>query len=140
VSADQAGWSREDEEEIRRLLVECVYLIDHNMADKVPDLWVDEGVQALGDNVMNGKKEIAAWAAKRATQERQSLHVVSNMRITPTGPDRAESVAYMVVYMQDPGGPTPEAPLGVGEYRDEFVRRDGRWYFISRRTVSVGHR
>jgi hypothetical protein len=132
--------SSDDEEEIRGLIIECAYLFDHGMADKVPDLWVDEGVLKLGDNVMNGKPEIVAWTAKRATQERQSLHTISNIRVTPTGPDRAEAVAYMVVYMQDPGGPTPEAPMGVGEYRDEFVRRDGRWFFINRRTVAVGHR
>jgi hypothetical protein len=140
VSTQQATLSREDEEQIRGLIIEIAYLLDHKGDAKVPDLWVDEGVLKLGDNVMNGKDEITAWGAKRITQERQGMHVISNIRITPTEPDRAEGVAYYVVYVQDPGGPTPEAPMSVGEYRDEFVRRDGRWYFINRYTVAVGHR
>ncbi len=129
-----------DEEEIRALVIEFVWRVDHNQADAVYELFTDDGELTVGPSAMRGRGAITAWGAKRALQARQSLHLVSNIRITSSSPGRAEANSYLVVYTQDPGGPSPEVPLSVGEYLDEFVKTESGWRFASRHTVTLGQR
>jgi hypothetical protein len=129
-----------DEDEIRDLVIEFVWRVDHGQADTVHELFTDDGELTLGPNAMRGRGAIVAWGARRAMEARQSLHLVSNIRITASTPDQAQVNSYLVVYVEDPGGPSPDTPLSVGEYRDEFVKTDVGWRFASRRTVTLGQR
>jgi len=51
---------------------------------------------------------------------------VSNVRIDVDGPDAARGASYFFVF-------TDRGPDHWGRYRDEYVRRDGRWLFRYRR-------
>jgi len=53
-------------------------------------------------------------------------HHVSNVRIDVDGPDAARGASYFFVF-------TDRGPDHWGRYRDEYVRRDGRWLFRYRR-------
>ncbi len=69
-------------------------------------------------------------------------HIVTNQRVTMTGPDSATGICYLIVYNNpDPadenGIPDMRPPSTVGEYRDEFIRAAGEWRFRERRLTRV---
>jgi hypothetical protein len=134
------GLDHEDVTEIERLIVEFVWRVDHQSADTVHELFVEDGELTWGGNPMRGRSEIIEWGSKRAGQEGQSLHVCSNIRVVPTGPDRVQVTTYMLAYMRDPGRPAPEGPVGMGEYDDELVKQNGQWFFTKRRVILLGSR
>ena len=66
-------------------------------------------------------------------------HVISNMRVTLTGPGEASCASYLTVYRDDDGGPKPvplRQPALVGMYHD-VLRKTGQAWQLSGRSVSV---
>jgi hypothetical protein len=140
VTEDAAGIDDADRRAIELLIVEFAWRVDHDRADTVHSLFVENGRLVLGPHHLDGDSAIAEWGANRAGQERRSMHVCSNIRITSPGPDLATATTYAVIYMADRGGPVPGSPLSVGEYHDEFARRTDGWRFTQREMVMLANR
>jgi len=59
------------------------------------------------------------------------------MRFVADGPDAAEGITILTVYMVAGPGAATTLPLQVGEDHDRFVRTDDGWRLASRRWVEL---
>ena len=125
-----------------RLVYRYAQLLDLGRAEKVPELFVDDGVWELPGRIrFAGRAELDAGIPTRLTAPgRTARHLCMNVVIDVLGPDEAVGTSYMVNYRyDDPSGvPADVAPTGdpvyIGEYRDRFVRTEDGWRFHQRRT------
>lgn len=125
-----------------RLVYRYAQLLDLGQQDKVPALFVDDGVWELPGRIrFAGRAELDAGIPTRLNAPgRTARHLCMNVVIDVLGPDEAVGTSYMVNYRyDDPSGvPADLAPTGdpvyIGEYHDRFVRTEGGWRFRRRRT------
>ncbi|MBV9542295.1 MAG: nuclear transport factor 2 family protein, partial [Alphaproteobacteria bacterium] len=115
--------------------------VDHGEAERVAELFEDDGVWASPENTMTGVAKIRAGFRQRQDNiARMSRHVCCNLLIDVVDADHASGTVYLTLYRHD-GEPTRRtspsaAPAIVGEYRDQFVRTSGGWRF-ARREIAV---
>ena len=125
-----------------RLVYRYAQLLDLGQAEKVPELFVDDGVWELPGRIrFAGRAELDAGIPTRLNAPgRTARHLCMNVVIDVLGPDEAVGTSYMVNYRyDDPSGvPADVAPTGdpvyIGEYHDRFVRTEDGWRFHQRRT------
>jgi 3-phenylpropionate/cinnamic acid dioxygenase small subunit len=136
-----------DQLEIRNLLATVAQLADGgDLTDYAQcftsdAVWVppeSAGVELLGAE-RSGIADMLAGAQERRDAGIQgpgtnTRHVVSSMRVTADGPDRARGRTYWRYY-----GQTDAVPqlLTMGHYDDEFVRSADGWR-IAKRTIVRG--
>jgi hypothetical protein len=67
---------------LEELIRQHSWLIDHGAADRLPDLYEDDGrLIGIGTDKV-GRQAIAAWADQRtAMTERRSRHVLTNLTL-----------------------------------------------------------
>lgn len=118
--------------ELARLVVELTWRIDHGQASRVHELFVDDGVLALGGR-QEGREAIRGWGVQREASPRQSRHVCTDMRFTVASPTEADGTTTVTVYLREGDGPASTVPTVIGEYQDTFTRApDGGWAFRTR--------
>lgn len=126
---------------IEQLIQRHAWLIDHGEADKVGELFADDGaLYGVGPDKV-GRAAIAEWGRQRAAMgERRSRHVQSNILIEPAGPDAARGRVVLTLYRHDGPGQGSATPLLVAEYADRYAKDPhGSWLFAERRlTVLFG--
>ena len=136
-----AGLSPQDRLAIEQLIQRHAWLIDHGEADKVGELFAEEGaLYGIGPDKV-GRKAIAEWGRQRsAMTERRSRHLQSNILIEPLAADAARGWVALTLYRHDGPGQGSATPLLVAEYADRYTREpDGSWLFTERRlTVLFG--
>jgi len=123
----------EDKDAIRELLAEYCFRLDDGHFDDMAALFSEDGTWDTAFGKATGRAAIARLAADiraRAGADRpRAAHLVTNIVIALDGA-RAEVRSNWMVMQNSPGGPR----LGSGGgYRDEIVRRDGRWLFFYRK-------
>jgi ketosteroid isomerase-like protein len=120
-----------------RLVYEYCHLIDLGTADRVHELFTDDGVWEAGRIVMTGIEEIREGFGRRAEMSRTSRHVCTNVVINVLSEDSAEGVSYVTLYRHDGEGdgpaPTNDQPVMVGHYADRFARTEDGWRIAHRR-------
>lgn len=113
------------------LIAQYTHLVDGGEAAKAAGLFTDDGVFVSRNLNMRGREELIKGYENRQRQPYHSRHVMTNLRITLTGPDTAESTAYLTLY-RDVNGLTP---IGVAEAQDRFRRTPDGWRFAERRLI-----
>lgn len=86
------------------------------------------------DNPIQGREAIvASFRARPAT--RITRHIFSNIVVTVDSEAEARAVSQVVLYAGAAveGGVAKSDPPLVGAFEDRFVKRDGRWLFLSRK-------
>jgi 3-phenylpropionate/cinnamic acid dioxygenase small subunit len=126
----------EDYEAIRRLSYEYTFLLDEGDFDAVAALLAEAELQPVMRGVasepLTGAAAIRAFYADQVVVhdgDPRTRHVISNHAIAVTG-DEATARCYFTVLMKPPGEPY-QTVVG-GQYRDRFVREDGRWRFAAK--------
>lgn len=130
-----AGLSPQDRLAIEQLIQRHAWLIDHGEADKVGELFAEDGaLYGIGPDKV-GRKAIAEWGRQRAAMtERRSRHLQSNILIEPLGAETARGWVVLTLYRHDGPGEGSATPLLIAEYADRYVREpDGTWLFAERR-------
>lgn len=136
------------ERECERLVTRCCHYVDHGEAQRIADLFTEDGVwTAPGIVTMRGQQELRKGLGERqARTTRVARHVCTNLLLTVIDENTAEGVVYLTLYRhdrkegEDEGELAPlEAPLMLGEYRDRFVRTPDGWR-IAHREVAVSFR
>ena len=126
---------------IEQLIQRHAWLIDHGEADKVGELFAQDGaLYGVGPDKI-GRPAIAEWGRQRAAMsERRSRHVQSNMLIEAVAPDSARGWLVLTLYRHDGPDQGSATPLLIAEYADRYAREtDGTWLFAERRlTVLFG--
>jgi len=131
--------SESDYIELSRLVIEHTYRNDSGRPDTVHELYTEDGVLELQGTTLRGRQAIAEWGRQLAKNPpwRVIRHVCSNMRFVADGPDAAEGITILTVYMVAGPGAATTVPLQVGEDHDRFVRTDDGWRLASRRWVEL---
>lgn len=124
-----------------RLVTSYCHLVDHGEAEKIADLFTEEGVWTSPEFTATGREEVrSAMGQRQANVNRMSRHVCNNFKLDVLDESHAEGVVYLTLYRHDgkPGRRVSplEVPVMVGEYRDSFVRGEEGWK-ISRREIVV---
>lgn len=136
-----AGLSPQDRLAIEQLIQRHAWLIDHGEADKVGELFAEDGaLYGIGPDKV-GRAAIAEWGRQRAAMtERRSRHLQSNILIEPLAADAARGWVALTLYRHDGPGQGSATPLLIAEYADRYAREpDGSWLFTERRlTVLFG--
>lgn len=129
------GLSPQDHIAIEQLIQRHAWLIDHGEADKVGELFAEDGaLYGVGPDKV-GRAAIAEWGHQRAAMsERRSRHVQSNILIEAVAPDAARGWVVLTLYRHGGPGAGSATPLLIAEYADRYVRSpDGTWLFAERR-------
>lgn len=122
--------AREVVADCERLCLDYAHFVDAGRMDEWAGLFADDAELVLFGKTHKGRAAIraAVGAGSGAT-----MHVTSNIRVTPLGPDEAEGSAYVAAYARS-GGERPAAlsPVAVGVYRDRYRRTPDGWRFALR--------
>jgi len=131
--------SQSDYIELSRLVIEHTYRNDSGRPDTVHELYAEDGVLELQGTTLRGRQAIAEWGRQLVKNPpwRIIRHVCGNMRFVADGPDAAEGITILTVYMVSGPGAATTLPLQVGEDHDRFVRTPEGWRLASRRWVEL---
>lgn len=95
----------------------------------------------IGD--FRGRTAIRAVMEERPSRA-QTRHVMGSIHVQVDDADHASALSYCTVYRDlawsGEGPALLEAPEMLVDYRDRFVRVDGRWLIASRHTTMVFQR
>lgn len=100
-------------------------------------VWADDAVWQVSEELaFRGRDEIAVAIAKQWESTRHAHHWTSNPAITIDGETaEARFDVHSEVQLLDGGW-----LLIAGEYGDRYVKRDGRWWMLSRRARVLSQR
>lgn len=138
------GTRTQIERACERLVMTYTHLVDFGGADKIADLFTEDGeFVGGGANLMKGKEQLKKGFGRRQKSKRISRHVCTNLLIDVIDDDNAKGLVYLSLYRHDPkedAGPDPmkgAAPLPgpnlIGQYEDTFQRVRGQWLFAQRK-------
>jgi len=121
-----------------RLVTEYCHFVDHGEAERVADLFSEDGVWESPEVTMRGRDQVRkGFAMRQSDLKRMSRHVCNNLLIDVLDEDHAEGTVYLTLYRHDGEEGRRFSPLDqpelVGEYRDSFVRTDDGWRIARRR-------
>lgn len=125
--------------ELTALEVDYWYDVDHNWGRTASELYVPDGVFAIGDKVMAGREAIAGFYRWREDRgDRTARHVVTNFRVNARTGNRATFQCIMMLYAAD-GKPVLESrpAIMLADIVAECEYSDGRWRFVSHRLIPV---
>ena len=126
---------------IEALATEYYYLLDHGQAEKLADLFTEDGVQyfAFSNQKLAGKAEIHKYYQARS-KTRITRHVSTNLRLVFESDDRVSGIRTISYYAGE-GEDIPVAIPSIAEYEEVFVRGDdGQLRFALRKVKGVFRR
>ncbi len=126
----------EDRLEIRELIEAFSAAAMRLDSDKWADTWAEDGTWKLASmpEPVKGKAEIVA-AFQKVMDYVDFMSMISFPSELNIEGDTATGKAYSRELIYTKAG---EQKIVVGCYHDEFVKRDGRWYFLSRFNEVMG--
>jgi hypothetical protein len=118
--------------ELTALEVDYWYDVDFNWGRTASQLYVEEGVFAIGDSRMDGRAAVAefySWREGRGV--RTARHVVTNFRLEAFSGDSATLRCILLLYAADGAPVLPSLPaIMIGDIVSQCVRiADGRWRY-----------
>jgi hypothetical protein len=120
--------------DIEALVNEYAWRIDHGHADRLHELYTDDGCFEALDIRCIGRKELQRWGVARAQmQHRTTRHVFTNMRLLFDGEDRICGTVIITLYRRDSAPLGPADLIAVGDYNDVYVRSNGEWLIHERK-------
>ncbi len=123
----------EDEHAIARLIASYGPLVDAGEADRVAELWTEDGVYDVEDYLMEGRDQVAAMVRSDAHQGligRGASHFLGPAHVSVDG-DRAVAVCESVLLVRHEGRVLP-ARIGANHF--ELVRTADGWRTTRRTT------
>ncbi len=123
----------EDKDAIRELMAEYCFRLDEGRYDDMAALFTEDGTWDTAFGKARGRAAIAKLAADirdgTGADRPRAAHLVTNIVIVLES-ERARVRSNWMVMQNSPDGPR----IGSGgAYRDEIVRRGGRWLFHYRK-------
>jgi hypothetical protein len=110
------------------------YDIDCGDSTNVQWFFTEDAVLSFGGREIHGRQDIHEGYLQRASGDRLSRHVVSNVHVVRRDADSADVVNVLRLYAGNGEPVLPGAsPLSVSDCHDRFVRQpDGSWLLASR--------
>ena len=123
----------------QRLGVRYTHHVDFGKAEKIAELFTEDGVWEAGLRRAEGKAAIQdLFRQRQELKKRISRHVVTNHLVEVLDASHARGVSYIVLFRHDydltkTSRPLDNQPVFVGQYEDEYVKTDSGWRFKSRK-------
>jgi uncharacterized protein (TIGR02246 family) len=125
----------ESREQIRDLIVEYGRALDHRdfvayaaLFEEEQGTWIGGLGSASGRDAIFKLMDDSIGHAEQPI-EPTSHHVFTNIRIEVDGDTAAATTKWTFVVQSEAGSPQW---FYLGHYDDDFVRKDGQWYFLRR--------
>jgi SnoaL-like domain len=119
---------------IEELNAEFAYLIDHDLSDRVADLFTVDGSygRATGERSVGRAAIRAAYASRKSKGPRTARHIFTNLRLQFDANERARGTSIMTLFAEDGMPPHPAEPFLVADYDDVYVLCGNKWRYESR--------
>ena len=124
--------------QLETLNAEFCYFLDHNMLDRLLNLFSDDAYYSHGPRVSLGKQQIRdVFENRSADGDRTARHVQSGLRIELTGDQAAKGESVCITFAADGSAPIQSTEVHlVGDFSDEYsLGEDGEWR-IARREIT----
>jgi uncharacterized protein (TIGR02246 family) len=125
----------ESREQIRDLIIEYGRALDHRdfvayaaLFEEEQGTWIGGLGSATGRDAIFKLMDDSIGHAEQPI-EPTSHHVFTNIQIEVDGDTAAATTKWTFVVQSEAGSPQW---FYLGHYDDDFVRKDGRWYFLRR--------
>ena len=128
-----------DHQDIRDVLHSYCRAIDDNRPDDVVELFTDDCEYDYGGELGAFNDKAYAYKFFRSGTDKiykRSAHYVSNIEISFTGDDSAETVTYLDAWHEF--HEDIENAWIFGRYVDSFVRTDAGWRIAKRQVLTMG--
>lgn len=125
--------------QIDALNAEFAYLIDHDLSERVADLFMPNGTYGFdtGQRSVGHEAIRLAYAKRRARGDRTTRHLFTNLHLRFESAHRASGTCLLLLFARDGRPPLPATPLMVADYEDVYVQDpNGQWRYESR-TIST---
>ena len=131
--------SESDYLKLSRLVIEHTFRTDNGRSDTLYELYAENGELILPGTTLRGPQAIREWGQQIVQNSpwRIIRHVCGNMRFVSTGPDTAEGITVLTVFMVAGSDAARTLPWSVGEDHDRFVRTEEGWKLASRQWVEL---
>ncbi|MCA1005731.1 nuclear transport factor 2 family protein [Rhodococcus hoagii] len=118
---------------IEALVAEHAYRVDHNLSDRVYELYTEDGsLTGLATMNLPDLDAIRAWGAERVHDTDTVVrHIQSNLRLRwEDGVLRGQ--LYYQMLRGNAQDTSNAAPISMGEFDDEYAQVDGEWRIRTR--------
>jgi hypothetical protein len=123
--------------QLETLNAEFCYFLDHNMIDRLLDLFSEHAFYSHGPRVSLGKQKIRdVFENRSADGHRTARHVQSGLRIELTGEKTAKGESICMTFAADGSVPIQSTEVYlVADFSDEYCLEEGGNWRISRREI-----
>ncbi|MDM0032418.1 nuclear transport factor 2 family protein [Variovorax sp. J22P271] len=140
MSADllPGGVTPQERAHVEALIIDGAWRVDHGQADTVWEQCTEDAVlfgMRPNEDIV-GREAIKAWGRTRASAQRTTRHVVTNVRVYRDASGDLRSTSTLTMYRHEGSGTGSAAPFMVGDYEDKYEQNaDGRLLMAERRIV-----
>ena len=133
-----ADMSAEDRLEVMDLLARYADCVDTANVEAYAALFTEDGIVEHSAGTVRGRDEIRAWVKGLADENRigpeSRLKHVLGLPVIRGDSQRCTAQTYVLIMRQMEGGDISTRLAGT--YRDDIVKRDGRWQ-IEKRVIDL---
>ena len=120
---------------IEQLVTESVWRLDHGHADRLWELYTEDGTSDGPMGQMAGHAQLRAWGEKRAAAPQTvGRHHLSGIRLAWVDD---ELTGYIQYSTYRDSSENPLVPASIGEFHEVYRQVDGEWRYASRKIVPL---
>jgi ketosteroid isomerase-like protein len=127
-----------DERAIEQALVRFARAMDDRDWDALGEIMAEDVVADLGEGRLAGPAAIIALIRKYLDRCGTTQHLLGNILVAVSG-DEATSRAYVFDQHLPASGQSGHTFHTLGDYRDRWQRRGGRWRLVERTKLNRAH-
>lgn len=130
----------EIERACERIVYEYARALDLGDLSGAADFFAEKGSMSrpmMPDQVIDGR-EVIRTSLQTRPKSLLTKHLATNVMIDVESRDSASGISYLTMISVTPAADArppfvSQGPIYFGEFRDKFVRENGKWKFLERR-------
>ena len=118
---------------IHELLADVSWRIDHGQVDRIGELFAEDGVVQVGDNILKGREAITRFIASAQPEGVVTRHAACNVRLRPRADGDVEGDVLLILAANRAGAGT----FASADYRDLYTKGDDAVWRLRRREIVI---